>query len=89
MDITEVEHMKAKIVTSNGAVIYMERTDEVSDADWASALATIHLSGEVRKAAKRVVKRWSSGTLADAVTRLSIALREVCHYRREYLNEMK
>ena len=89
MEITEIEYMKAKIVTSTGAVIYMERTSDVPDADWAQALATIHLSGEVRKAARRVVKSWSSNTLADAVTRLSIALREVYHYRREYLADMK
>ena len=89
MNIEQVESMKAHIVTSNGAVIYMERTSDVSDADWAQALATIHLADEVRKAARRVVKSWSSNTLADAVTRLSIALREVYHHRREYLADMR
>ena len=89
MNIEQVESMKANIVTSTGAVIYMERTSYVSDADWASALATIHLADEVLKAARRVVDSWSSNKLADAVTRLSISLGEADHYRREYLADMR
>ncbi len=84
MNVEEVEHMKAKIITASGAAIFVERTSDVPDAEWHKALATIHLADEVTKAARRVVKHWSSRRLAEAVQRLDVALAEVRHWARSF-----
>jgi hypothetical protein len=77
MNIEQVESMKAHIVTDSGAVIYIERTDAVSDAEWASALAMIDRADSVIDAAREVIENWPTNRLAASVNLLDGEVQEV------------
>lgn len=77
MRIEDVESMKAKIVTESGAVIFIERTDDVSDAEWALALAMIDRADTVIDAAREVVENWPTNRLAESVRLLDGEVQEV------------
>lgn len=76
MNIEQVESMKAHIVTDSGAVIYIERTEDVSDAEWASSLARIDRADSVIDAAREVVENWPTNRLAESVRLLDGEVQE-------------
>lgn len=77
MNVEQVESMKAKIVTDSGAVIFIERTGAVPDAEWAATLAMIDRADAVIDAARGVVENWPTNRLAESVRLLDGEVQEV------------